>query len=236
MSFFDGLTSYEIVLLVLGVVLFLVILAAFLTLIIKGKPYSKLLPFFVISVVMIGYTKIQSISYQNGVVTITNVTPELQQDPTNTALRQQLQTAVAQTASRHTSDPDTIAKIATAQYALGDLKDAEANLSLAQEKAPQLPAVAELQQKIELDNNLTKLTAQVTQNPQDQTAKAQLQQAVASGSSLKIANPVLITHLAGAQLALGNSTQATALNDQALKIQPDLAPATALKQQMLLKK
>ncbi len=232
MSFFNGLYSYEIVMLVLGTVLFLVIIGALLTLLIKNKPFASLLPLFAIAVVMIGYPSIQSISYSKGVLTITNMTSQLQQDPTNASLRQTLQQEVAKTASRPATDPGTTANIAAAQFALGDRKAAEANLALASRAAPQLPAVAALQKKIDLDTRLTTLTAQVEQNPQDQTAKAQLQQSIAEGSALKTANPALIAHLASAQMAVGNSNQARALADKALQIQPSLPEANAVMQRV----
>jgi hypothetical protein len=232
MGFFNGLYSYEIALLVLGVALFFVTLGAFWALMIRGKPFSKLVPLFIISVAMMGYPGIQSISFQNGVVTITKVTSQLQQDPTNTALRQTLQKAVDETASRPAADPNTMATIATAQFALGNKDAAEAQLSAASRTAPQLPAVVALQQKIDLDNKLTTLTSQVQENPTNEGAKAQLQQAVTEGSALKIANPLLLTDLASAQLAVGNSNQASVLADRALKIQPNLPAATALKQRI----
>ncbi len=43
MNFFDGLYPYEIVLLVLGVLLFLVLMVAFVVLLVRGKPFVKVL-------------------------------------------------------------------------------------------------------------------------------------------------------------------------------------------------
>lgn len=232
MSFFDGLYSYQIVLMVLGIILFFVFVGAFVALMIKGKPYVKLLPFFLLPIVMIGYPGIESVSYQNGVVTITNATESLQQNPTDNTLRQTLQTAVDKTASRPTTNPDTITAIAAAQFALGDHQAAEAKLKTALEKSPQLPAAIALEKRIELNKNLNALTTQVEQNPGNEAARANLQQTVAQGSALKISSPVMITNLARAQAAVGNQQQAVKLADQALKIQPNLAEAAAVKQQL----
>jgi tetratricopeptide (TPR) repeat protein len=236
MNVFDGLYLYEIVLLTLGVVLFLVLVAALLILLIKRRSFSKLLPFFGIPVLMIGFPGIRSVSFQNGVATITTVTPELQKNPTNTELRQTLEKAVKETSSRPANDPNTIVKIAAAQFALGDHQAAEARLDTALQKAPQLPAAATLQKKIELNRNLTRLTAQVEQHPQNQAAKAKLQEVVAEGSTLAISSPVLIANLARAEAAVGNNKRALALADQALKIQPNLSTAAALKERIVEKK
>ena len=48
MSFFNGLYSYEIVLMVLGVLLFITLLFCLPGLLSKGKSYAGMLPFFVV--------------------------------------------------------------------------------------------------------------------------------------------------------------------------------------------
>ena len=109
MNFFDGLYSYEIVLLVPGVVLFFVFLGGFLTLMIKGESFSKLLPFFTIPVVMIGYPGIQSVSFQDGV----------DRNPHNEAAKATLQQTVAQASALKIASPTLIANLARAQAAVG---------------------------------------------------------------------------------------------------------------------
>ena len=232
MSFFDGLYSYQIVLLLLGVVLFLVVAGAFLTLVIKGKPFGKLLPFFLIPVLMIGFPGIASLSFQSKIGTLTLATSQLQENPSDTALRQTLQTEVNQTASMPVNDPKALTAIASAQFALGDHQAAEAKLQAVLQKSPQLPEAMALKKRIDLDKSLTTLTAQVEQNPHNESAKASLQQAVKESSTLKIASPVFITKLAQAQAAVGNSKQALVLADKALQIQPKLAAAEAVKQRI----
>jgi hypothetical protein len=148
-SFLDPLYWYETAMLVLGVVLFVVLVITLLKLVNKGKSFAALLPFFAIPVVMIGYPTIQSVSFGKDVVTITKATEELQSDPANTTARQTLQRAVEKTASRPATNPQTMAKIAAAQFALGDRAAAEAKLKIALEQSPHLPAALALQRKIE---------------------------------------------------------------------------------------
>jgi tetratricopeptide (TPR) repeat protein len=232
MQLLDGLYLYEVVLLALGVVLFLVVLAAFVALLSKGKSYSKLLPFLLVSLLMMGYPSVKSVSYNNGVVTVDTATTELQENPTDATVRQKLQTAVQDTAARPTTDPKILAAIAAGQFALGDHSAAETNLKMALQKSPQLPAALALEKRIALNSDLQSLTTELAQHPQDDAAKAKLAQAVAQGSALKIASPTFITNLARAQAAVGNKNQALALTDRALKIQPNLKEAMVLQKQI----
>jgi hypothetical protein len=154
-NFLDPLYSYEIAMLVLGVVLFLVLVIILLKLVNNGKPFGALLLFFAIPVVMIGYPTIQSVSFGDGVVTITKAAAQLQKDPTNTTLRHTLQQAVEKTASRPATNPRTMAKIAAGQFALGDRAAAEAKLKAALEQSPHLPAAIALQRKIAAEGEQT---------------------------------------------------------------------------------
>jgi hypothetical protein len=153
-NFFDPLYWYETAMLVLGVILFFVLVVTLLKLVNKGKPFGALLAFFAIPVVMIGYPTIQSVSFGDGVMTINKATAQLQDDPTNTALRQTLQQAVEKTASRPATDPTTMTEIAAGQFALGDHAAAEAKLKIALQKSPELPAAVALQREIALGDGV----------------------------------------------------------------------------------
>lgn len=62
---FDGLLLYEITLLMLGVFLFLILSIGLLYYIIKKEQIAKLLFFFFIPIVMIGYPSITQITRSN---------------------------------------------------------------------------------------------------------------------------------------------------------------------------
>ena len=71
---FAGLYLGEIVLLVLGVVLFVVLLGALRKALAAGRSYAGLLPFFLVTIVMIGYPSIKSLQYKDGMLQIENDT------------------------------------------------------------------------------------------------------------------------------------------------------------------
>jgi len=232
MNLFDGLYPYEAVLMVLGVVLFVVLVIAFIVLIVKGRPFGTLLSFFAVPVVMIGFPSIKSIQFHDGVVTVDKLTHDLQQDPTNAALRTSLDKQVAEVTSRPTTNPASVAAIGSAQFALGDHIAAAINLRKALEAAPQLTQALELKKRIDLDNTLTKVITQVQQHPDDAAAKESLRKAVAEAGQLQIASPQLLTNIARAHAAIGNRTEALNLADKALAINPSLNLAKQVKSQM----
>jgi len=187
------------------------------------------LAFFAIPIVMIGYSSIQAITFQNGTVTIQKTTEQLQAAPTDATVRSNLANQVASLASRPTADPTALASIAGAQFALGNRTDAEATLQKAMQTAPALPQVVALKQRMDTDSALTTLTAQLAQHPNDTTTKQKLADTVAQAAPLKIANPGFLAHLSIAHAALGDKAKAKSFADAALKIKPDLAEATQLK-------
>jgi len=235
MAFFDGLYSYEIVLMVLGVLLFLVLLGAFVYLIITGKPWGKLLAFFAIPIAMIGFSAISSIQFGNGVVTIETAVPDLQKDPTNAPLRDTVSKQLAQVANRPTKNPSAITAIAKAQFALGDPAAAETNLQKALQTAPQLPEALALKKRIDLDHRLTSLTEQAKQHPDDDAIKTNLQTTLSEAASLSIASPLLLAHIARAHAAVGNRAAALSFADKALAIDPKLKSAMQVREQMQAK-
>lgn len=229
MRFFDGLYSYEIVLLVLGVVLFLVLLICLAILVMRAKPFVKLVPFFAIAIIMIGFPSISSIEFSNGVVRIDKDTHDLQQDATNKSLRDALANEVANLSRRPSSDPAVIVTMAHAQIALGRNAEAIASFNKAAKLAPQLPQVIELRQRLELDNKLTDLATKVEQQPSDSAAREELQKILREASSRPIASPVTIANIARGQAAIGDQTHARSNLERALKIDPNLAPGIQLK-------
>jgi tetratricopeptide (TPR) repeat protein len=231
MKFFDGLFPYEVVLLVLGVLLFLVLLLVFVVLVIRGKPYGKILMSFAIPIVMVGFPGIKSFEISESVVKIEKNTQALQQNPTDKNVRESLAKEVASVSARSLADPKASVTIARAQIALGDNTAAEANLKKALNAAPQLPAALELKKRIELDRNLVEFTSQVEQNPSNAAAKAKLENTVREAAPLKIANPETITNVARAQKVLGEQAKAQANVDRALTINPNLNSAIKLKRQ-----
>jgi hypothetical protein len=189
MKFFDGLYPYEIVLLVLGVLLFLVLILAFVVLLTRKQPYGKLLIFFAIPIIMIGFPGVKSFEVSAGVVKIEKDTRALEENPTDKNLRVSLEKTVANLSARPIADPHASTTIARAQLAPGNGTAAEARLEKALKEASQLPSAIDLKRRIELDRKLPALTSQVEQNPDNAAAKTELTRTVREVDKFQIANP-----------------------------------------------
>jgi tetratricopeptide (TPR) repeat protein len=232
MKFFDGLYPYEIVLLVLGVLLFLVLIIAFVVFLVRKQPYGKLLVFFAIPIIMIGFPGVKSFEISADAIKIEKEAQALEKDPTNNAVRASLEQTVANVSARPITDPHASTSIARAQLALGNDSAAETRIGRVLKEAPQLPAALELKKRIELDRRLSALTSQVEQNPNNAAAKAELAGAVRELDKFQIVNPKTMVNVAQAQKVLGDQNKALANVDKALKINPNLVPAIQLKSQL----
>jgi tetratricopeptide (TPR) repeat protein len=223
--FFDGLHSYEVIMLISGVIVLLVLLVALLRRIWTNESFSGLLPFFAVPVVMIGYSSIQSITFQKDVLTINKTTDALKQDPNNPTLRATLQNDVAKLSARPATSANAMAVLGRAQLALGNEDEAKQNLAKAQQVEPNLPAVQELNRRIQLGDQLEALTSKVESAPNDVSSKTALESTVKQLESGGVANPKTLGNIAKAQSVLGNSQQAVSVANRALQIDPGLRSA-----------
>jgi tetratricopeptide (TPR) repeat protein len=231
MKFFDELYPYEIILLVLGVLLFLVLIVILVVVVMRGKPYGTLLMSFAIPIVMIGFPGINSIEISKDLIAIKRNTDALHQNPTDKKSRDTLTIQVARVSARPLAPQDSVT-LARAQLALGDNTAAEMRISNILKAAPQLHDALELKNRIELERNLIALASQVEQNPTDAAAKAKLAHTVKEVTPLNIANPKTIANVAHAQALLGEHAKAQANVDKALEINPNLTPAIQLRKQL----
>lgn len=232
MSFFDGLYAYEVVMLVCGALLFLVSLILLVILVVKEKPFAKLIFLFGLSIVMIGFPAYKKITISEKGIELEKDSADLIQNPANQALRSNVSTEVATLAPRNFSDPQMLTSIARAQVALGDNSGAQQNVTKALQAAPGNSDAVALQKRLQLDSNLVQLTAKVKSDPNDGAAKSQLSQVVTELDKTPIASPVTTLNMAYAHSALGNQAQAAETVKKALQINPNLKEAVELQNKL----
>lgn len=227
-DFFEGLYFYEVVLLILGVVLFVMLVIGFFYQLTHKRSIASLLPFFILPIAMIGYSSVKKIQIKDGLVAIDTTNQQLQENPTDPALRHTLQQQVAKMAARPMSNPQSMVLIAKAQYSLGDEEASISNMRRALQADPKTPAALELQQKIDAIDTLKQLNSQVDADATNEAAKVKLANTLAQTSHLKLANPMAITQVARAQNFLGDHTKALENTEKVLAIEPNSAPARQL--------
>ena len=220
MALFYGLYLFEVVLLVLGIVFFIVLLLAFGYYMKQNRSITPLLAFFVMAIAMIGYPSIKSIQIKDDMVTIEKETRNLEANPTDASTRTALQQTVAKLEQRPISNAPDLTAIAKAQFALGNDAQAASAANKALQSDPQATEAKNLKSKIDQINRLHVLAATVEANPADTNARAQLQSSVTELSSTKLANPKALTELARGQAALGDHQKALETANTAVAISP----------------
>lgn len=234
-SLTNGLYSGEVVLLFMGIVLFSVLIFAFIYQILNQRSVTALLGFFVLPIVMIGYPSIKSFEYKDGVLSVDKTTDQLLANPSDAQSRQALEQQVQQIASRPPDSATDSLTLAKAQYALGHEETAAQNLEKALQAKADLPEALLLKKKMEVAQNLQRLAAQLEHNPADQQSRMELQSNIGQATQLKWANPLAITALARAQSAVGDHAHALETINKAVAIDPQAAPAQKLRETILLK-
>ncbi len=202
MAFFDGLYSYEIIILVAGALLFVVLLAALLRKVFTDESYVGLLPFFVLTVIMIGFPAWSSVKVSDGVIEINKQAHELAAHPDDAALRGTLEANVSKLSTRPFKSPQTVATLAEAQFALGQDDQAKQNLNKALAADPTLKPAQDLKAKVDLTTKLSALTAAAQQKPDDPQVKQELQNTVQQASHYKFANPTAVNNIKKATVIL----------------------------------
>jgi len=102
----SNLLLYEIVLLVLGAILFLLLCCALVYSILKKEPVKRFLLFFPIAIAMIAYPSIQELRFENGKISMTTQQNELLANPDNEETRQDLEENAIKLEGRATTAED----------------------------------------------------------------------------------------------------------------------------------
>ncbi|HTS36951.1 MAG TPA: hypothetical protein VMH04_14840 [Candidatus Solibacter sp.] len=195
MPLFDGLTLGELVLLIGGALFFVALLAVFLRKSFTNKSVKGLLAFFAVPIVMMGFPTISSFKISQEGVEIDNQTTALQNNPNDEASRKALETNVVELKKRSFSNPQTLAKLARAEYALGQEQEAKNDVAQALKSDPSLQPAVELKTKIELADKISALNAAAESPAATPEVKQQLGTAVAQASQYKFANPKALQSL-----------------------------------------
>ena len=228
MALIAGLPIYDLVMLVLGVILFFVLVI----LLIKGRDPLKLLPLFLICAALIAWPTITKLKGGPVEIDTNQMKPAvlaLEQNPTDPNARAKLQSAYEKTKSQRSTDPEALTLTARAALALGDQKDALDRIGQALKVNPDFQPALDLRQRVDAETKLPQLTTQVENNPTDSTAKAQLQQTISTIAKQPILNPGTLTNVAQAQTVLGNKSEALVNVNRALQINPSLTEALQVK-------
>lgn len=163
--------SYEIILAVMGMVFFLVLLFALVWSIMKKRTFIKLLPFFILPIIMVAYPTLKSIRVGDIILDIQAQSKIVENNPGDTSAVKKLEASLEQLKGdeRLSNNSDALLAAARAEMVLGNYDSASVSLDKAQQADPNTAGIVslrnELNQKIELNNvfinNVAKLKTQI---------------------------------------------------------------------------
>lgn len=246
MSNFEGLSFFETVLLFMGVFLFVVLVFLLIWNVIKQKPFKALLGFFVVPIVMIGYSSIKSVEWKGITLNLQNATDSVNADPGNTALRSTLMSLLSQIEEKGKtllSSPNATATVAQAQASLGNYDSASHYLSVANSLDPTNPKLAVVRQQVSqqvaeeqglkdqaavLDDQLTKLQTA----PRDPQAVETITRTLSTLKRPVYADSSSVLTVAKALATVGQGQRSLDKIDKVIQANPKSTTALQLKKQV----
>jgi hypothetical protein len=122
-NLFDGLFLYEITLLFLGALLFVILCIGLLIYFLKKEPINHLLFFFIIPVIMIGFPGINQISISNDKIELTKNQQKLIDNPNDSVAREKVE-QITEKLENRASSPNALVQISTSNLLLGNSEKA----------------------------------------------------------------------------------------------------------------
>ncbi len=138
MDLFEGLKIFEIILMVMGVLLFLVQLFILVYYVLHNRPLKYVLPSLIIPIVMIGFPAIQKVQFGNSMLEMRETIAALEENPDDTEARAQLEERLEQLEESENLQPSTLVTLARGHAAKGDTAAALTYVESAMKQAPKL--------------------------------------------------------------------------------------------------
>ena len=151
---FNGLLLYEVTLLILGIILFLILSAGLVYYIIKKEQIKKLLLFFIVPLVMIGYPSIKEITISKDRIALVLYQDMLVKNPEDSVARGKVEEITDKLEDR-ASSPEDMVQISKSYLLLGRNEKAVVYAEKAlvkdntNQKAQDLKQLVSAQEKVE---------------------------------------------------------------------------------------
>src|SRR2546423_12406634 len=111
MKIFDGLHLYEVILAILGVLLFIVLVIILIANVVRNHSIKPLLLFFIIPILMIGFPAWSKIKWNKDGFELDKTTQELAKNPSNPELETKLKDLVHEVEPRASETHDGLVKV-----------------------------------------------------------------------------------------------------------------------------
>jgi hypothetical protein len=204
MNAFEGLYIYEVILLVLGAILFTVLIVLLIFLILKNRSVKALIALFPLCIVMIGFAGIQKVRFDNGVVEIERTTQMLAQNPDDTEAKERLLEILPSVENRPVQSTSNLIALARAHEVMGDLIGAEMYTETVLSRDPASDAAIEMKKRIDLNRSIT----EYENNPGNTDVRRRLAEETRALEGSGMLEPSTLVTLVEARIALGDTATA----------------------------
>jgi hypothetical protein len=214
----DGLFLYEITLLILGSIFFLVLIVLLIVKVSTRQPIKVLIPFFFLPILMIGFPGIEQFNFMNGMAELKTKINQAIDEPDNQELREEIREAVDQFTRRPIRDPKNLMVLGEAYEALDESAEAKQRAREVRQQDPGNEAAIQLLNRIDLRENIRI----VEENPRDEQARSELQRnisALEEEPHIDVRNYISI---ARGHAVLGDTMAAEAFADSVERIRPQV--------------
>jgi len=233
MGLSEGLYPYEIVLLFLGAVMFLILLIFLIYFVLKRRSIKTLLAFFSIPIIMIGYPSIQSIKFGDLIEIAKESAKQVAEKPGDKQAEENLRASLSKIEARPIRNPAILLTLAKAHGVLGDtlesLKYADSVLAI------NTASPDAVNSQVRTEAVRIKTDVSIANFREDAGDSAKHSMLVAYLRDLEKADsldPAGFMTIARGYAALGDSSRSIFYADSALRIEPDLGEAIVLRRQM----
>lgn len=161
-KFFGDMLPYEIIMAVMGVVIFLALVFLLVWMVMKKRSIVTLIPFFLISVVMVAFPTLSSVKVGDFIIDIREKTRLVQDNPTDKEAVQQLNEALVKlnNSSKLSNNSEALVAGANAEIALGEYGSASEKIEKAEKINPEANGLVRtkelIKEKVEIQENFKK--------------------------------------------------------------------------------
>lgn len=209
----DGLFLYEIILMVLGTILFSLVLF----LIFKNKEITKNhLMGLGLGIVMIAFPSIKSFSISDGIINIERDLEELKENPEDATTKKKLEQDVSDIGERPINNPERLTTLSEANLELGKKEKAKTLANEALSKSPENLQAKEVVNIIEIEETIK----EVRENPEDSLAKEQLHEKIVKLKKIPTESGRRTSQIARGYELLGDDVMVKAYVDSTKMYQP----------------
>jgi len=198
MSFFekltDGLHLYEVIILVLGSLMFIALVIMMIIYASQRRNLKPLFMFFAVPVLLLVWPSVQKIKIDGKGAEIEKQIAAVETNPTEEN-KEKLKDLVNDVENRDVKDPEVKKDVAKAHFILGNIKAAEETIKTLPPKEAADPSILDIKKSIVISNQLQHQIMDVKANPTDSNKIKALNATQLEATKLDIKNPEVTNNI-----------------------------------------